>query len=77
MLQLNIWHQGTQISDGIATIADIVEETEADIVMLSEAGPAADSIRRELNRRRPRHLQQILHGRRNHLPVPHHRVVGG
>ncbi|TGD13601.1 endonuclease/exonuclease/phosphatase family protein [Brevibacterium sp. S111] len=51
VLQLNIWHQGTQISDGIATIADIVEETEADIVMLSEAGPAADSIRRELNRR--------------------------
>lgn len=51
VLQLNLWHQGTKIDDGIAKIADIIEETDADVMMLSEAGPASDLIRDELNSR--------------------------
>ncbi len=51
VLQLNIWHQGTQIPEGIERIADVIEETGADVIMLSEAGSAAKSISRELNSR--------------------------
>ena len=51
VLQLNIWHQGTQVPEGIERIADVIEETGADVIMLSEAGLAAKSVSRELNRR--------------------------
>ena len=51
VLQLNIWHQGTQVPEGIDRVADVIEETGADVIMLSEAGLAAKSVSRELNRR--------------------------
>src|SRR5690625_7168526 len=31
VLQLNIWHQGTQVPEGIDRVADVIEETGADV----------------------------------------------
>src|SRR5699024_8211233 len=52
VLQRNIWHHGTQVPEGIERVADVIEETGADVIMLSEPGLAAKTVSRELKRRR-------------------------
>lgn len=38
LLQLNVWLQGSQIENGIEAISDVIIESNADIVTLSETG---------------------------------------
>lgn len=40
VLTINVWHGGTQISDGSQAIADIILETDADVTFMPEVGRA-------------------------------------
>lgn len=40
VLTFNVWHGGTQVADGARQIADIIEETDADVTFLPEVGQA-------------------------------------
>ena len=38
VLQLNLWHQTTAVPSGFAGLVNVIEQTDPDIVLLSEAG---------------------------------------
>lgn len=40
VLTFNVWHGGTQVADGAQQIADIIEQTDADVTFLPEVGDA-------------------------------------
>lgn len=40
VLTFNVWHGGTQVADGAQQIADIIQETDADVTFLPEVGQA-------------------------------------
>jgi hypothetical protein len=44
VLTFNLWHGGTQIDDGSQRIADIITETDADVVFTPEKGSATGEI---------------------------------
>ncbi|RWZ46256.1 hypothetical protein ELQ90_15930 [Labedella phragmitis] len=48
VLTFNLWHGGTQIDDGSQRIADIIAETDADVVFTPEKGSATGEIARLL-----------------------------
>lgn len=40
VLTFNVWHGGTQVADGARQIADIIQQTDADVTFLPEVGQA-------------------------------------
>ena len=50
MLQLNIWFAASRVKNGPQVVADIIQQNNADVVMLSEAGAATRTIERILDR---------------------------
>lgn len=40
VLTFNVWHGGTKVADGARQIADIIEQTDADVTFLPEVGQA-------------------------------------
>ncbi|KAA8883883.1 endonuclease/exonuclease/phosphatase family protein [Nocardia colli] len=51
VLALNVWHSGSKVSHGTELIADLIVETRASIVLLSEATEATTAVAAELARR--------------------------
>ncbi|WP_168429327.1 endonuclease/exonuclease/phosphatase family protein [Microbacterium sp. K24] len=44
VLTFNVWHGGTQVADGAQQIADIIEQTDADVTFLPEVGDAPSQV---------------------------------
>ena len=44
VLTFNVWHGGTQVADGAQQIADIIQQTEADVTFLPEVGQAPQQV---------------------------------
>jgi len=44
VLTFNVWHGGTQVADGAQQIADIIQQTDADVTFLPEVGQAPQQV---------------------------------
>ncbi|WP_223626351.1 endonuclease/exonuclease/phosphatase family protein [Microbacterium sp. EST19A] len=44
VLTFNVWHGGTQVADGAQQIADIIEQTDADVTFLPEVGDVPSQV---------------------------------
>lgn len=44
VLTFNVWHGGTQVADGAQQIADVIQQTDADVTFLPEVGQAPQQV---------------------------------